>query len=81
MDHWYRAFLAECRVGAFSDEMYHYILGLPTEHAGSWTGAVGAVGTVACGSAACSELPRRWATMARWGNMEDAGPGVPDLRH
>ena len=54
--------------------MYHYILGLPTEHAGSWTGAVGGVGAVACGSAACSDLPHRWAIMthagATWGYMQ-----------
>ena len=34
-DPWYSALLDECRFGRLSDEAY-ILLGLPTEHAGSW---------------------------------------------
>ena len=35
-DPWYRCFLTECRAGNLSDEMYNYLMGLPTRHCGSW---------------------------------------------
>ena len=35
-DPWYSAFLDQCRRGYLDDEMYNFILGLPTEHCGSW---------------------------------------------
>ena len=35
-DPWYRCFLQECRAGALSDEMYNFLMGLPTRHCGSW---------------------------------------------
>ena len=36
-DEWYRKFLHECRQGQLTDEMYYFIIGVPTEHPGSWT--------------------------------------------
>ena len=35
-DTWYNLFLQECRTGNLSEEMYNYLMGFPTEHAGSW---------------------------------------------
>ena len=35
-DEWYNACLAECREGSLSEEMYNFLMGFPTEHAGSW---------------------------------------------
>ena len=35
-DPWYSSLLNECRDGRLSEEYYNFLLGLPTEHAGSW---------------------------------------------
>ena len=35
-DSWYSAVMEECRFGRLSHESYHFLVGLPTEHAGSW---------------------------------------------
>ena len=51
VDEWYSAFLQQCRKGAFTEEMYDYLMDLPTEHCGSWmpapeiTTGVGALST------------------------------------
>ena len=34
-DEWYNAFLTECRAGSLSEEMYNFLMGFPTQHAGS----------------------------------------------
>ena len=35
-DPWHSSLFDECRYGRLSEESYHFLLGLPTEHAGSW---------------------------------------------
>ena len=35
-DPWYSSVLEECRAGSLTDESYNFLLGFPTEHAGSW---------------------------------------------
>ena len=63
-DAWYDVFLQECRRGALSDEMYNFLIGCPTQHAGSWRldhpHNLGA----SCGNVRCAELPTRWYEMA-----------------
>ncbi len=74
-DEWYRKFLHECRQGQLTDEMYYFIIGVPTEHPGSWTpGQKGERPFLACGNDACAELPTTWREMvlnrATWDNMQ-----------
>ena len=45
-DPWYASVMEECRYGSLSHEAYHFLVGLPTEHAGSWN----ADGTLRCKS-------------------------------
>ena len=45
-DRWYAGVVEECRYGALPHEVYHFLVGLPTEHAGSWN----ANGTLICKS-------------------------------
>ena len=33
---WYNILLSQCRRGDLSEEMYNFLMGLPTEHCGSW---------------------------------------------
>ena len=35
-DKWYSKLMEACRYGALSNESYNFLVGLPTEHAGSW---------------------------------------------
>ncbi len=57
-DEWYRKFLHECRQGQLTDEMYYFIIGVPTEHPGSWTpGQKGERPFLACRNDACALLP------------------------
>ena len=49
-DTWYNLFLQECRTGNLSEEMYNYLMGFPTEHAGSWMPD----GTSTCADPDCS---------------------------
>ena len=74
-DEWYRKFLHECRQGQLTDEMYYFIIGVATEHPGSWTpGPKGERPFLACGNDACAELPTTWREMAlnraTWEDMQ-----------
>ena len=81
-DPWYRLFLARCRAGHLDDEMYNFILGLPTQHCGSWMAAdvavettrspekashSGTLGYAACGNTTCASLHEVWYRMAKEG--------------
>ena len=63
--------MEECRYGQFSEESYNFLVGLPTEHAGSWR----ADGTVQCGTEWCAALPEKWKSMAdhdlNWPAMQE----------
>ena len=69
-DRWYATVMEECRYGALSQEAYNFLVGLPTEHAGSWS----ADGTLHCNSDSCAELPQTWKRMsalgASWADMQ-----------
>ena len=69
-DPWYSAILEECRYGDLSDESYHFLLGLPTEHAVSWN----TDGTLNCKSEICAALPATWRKLAaadmQWSSMQ-----------
>ena len=65
-DPWYKTFLEECRSGSLSEEMYNYLMGLPTQHTGSWMPDK-ASGFVRCGNHLCTELPELWLRMAKEG--------------
>ena len=52
-DAWYSAFLKECRNGQLSEEMYNFLMGFPTLHAGSWMSNGSNEGQVTCGHADC----------------------------
>ena len=56
-DAWYSAFLKECRNGQLSEEMYNFLMGFPTLHAGSWMSNGSEEGQVTCGHADCQKLP------------------------
>ena len=62
-DPWYASVMEECRYGQLSEESYNYLVGLPTEHTGSWLSD----GTVQCGKAECAGLPLMWKSMAELG--------------
>ena len=59
-DPWYAGVMEECRYGQLSEESYNFLVGLPTEHTGSWR----ADGTVECGNAECAALPEKLKRMA-----------------
>ena len=69
-DPWYASVMEECRRGALSQEAYNFLVGLPTEHAGSWA----ADGTLQCNSKSCADLPDTWkrmsATGGTWADMQ-----------
>ena len=69
-DPWYSTCMEECRYGRLSDESYHFLLGLPTEHTGSWN----TDGTLTCGSDVCASLPPAWRSLAaadvQWSTMQ-----------
>ena len=83
-DEWYDAFLQQCRYGMLSEEMWHYLMGLPTEHCGSWipnpehentassdTATLSSEtteGFATCGNRACLELPTTWKRIASTGS-------------
>ena len=68
-DVWYNAFLMECRAGALSEEMYNFLMGFPTEHAGSWMPRHASGGErLLCQNEACEKLPARWRGMASVGS-------------
>ena len=52
-DPWYASVMEECRYGTLSQETYNFLVGLPTEHAGSWS----VDGTLQCKSKRCGDLP------------------------
>ena len=71
-DAWYNALLMECRAGLLSEEMYNFLMGFPTEHAGSWL-PPHAEGDerLLCQNAACEKLPAHWRIMASAGASWD----------
>ena len=72
-DPWYVRFLQECRVGNLSEEMYNFLMGLPTEHCGSWRPGEDDQEVVECGNAECAALPKRWQDIAlKGGTWEEA---------
>ena len=70
-DPWYAEIVEECRYGRLSEESYNFLVGLPTEHTGSWR----ADGTVECGKPECAALPQKWRRMAEqeldWEAMQE----------
>ena len=52
-DAWYNIFLQQCRQGNLTEEMYNYLMGLPTEHSGSWLPSDADPIRTACGNAEC----------------------------
>ena len=62
-DPWYSALLDECRFGRLSQECYNFLLGLPTEHAGSWPFFEQAC----CQTEQCKSLHDVWAQRKREG--------------
>ena len=67
VDAWFNAFLGQCRLGALEEDMYNFLTGLPTQHAGSWSPTACGQGTVDCGRPSCSVLPAAWNEMAQKG--------------
>ena len=69
-DPWYSAILEECRYGNLSDGSYNFLIGLPTEHAGSWN----TDGTLTCESDICAAIPATWRGLAaadvQWSTMQ-----------
>ena len=63
-DPWYSRFLQECRVGSLTEEMYNFLMGLPSEHCGSWRMCEDGEEVVECGNEACAALHRKWYEMA-----------------
>ena len=66
-DAWYNGVVAECRDGRLSMESYYFLMGLPTEHAGSWRSDEFGNHLLQCGSEACAQLPQKWLQMAKEG--------------
>ena len=70
-DPWYSALLEECRFGRLSEESYHFLLGLPTEHAGSWPFFEQA----GCQTERCRSLQKVWAERKKegeaWGTLHE----------
>ena len=72
-DEWYNACLAECREGSLSEEMYNFLMGFPTEHAGSWLPASkDKKERLLCERPACQSLPSQWKSMAITGETWQA---------
>ena len=86
-DPWYSHFLGQCRRGYLDDEMYNFIVGLPTQHCGSWMpasppesveaafhpeGRSTAAGYASCRNNACARLHEAWDKMARRGTTWQA---------
>ena len=86
-DPWYSAFLDQCRRGYLDDEMYNFIIGLPTEHCGSWLPTMSqaptehpptsrqsssAAGFASCRNIACSRLQTTWKDMSQAGSTWQA---------
>jgi len=55
-DPWYSSLLDECRYGCLSEESYNFLLGLPTQHAGSWPFFAEAH----CSAETCQKLDTVW---------------------
>ena len=67
-DAWYDSFLKECRVGDLSEEMYNFLMGFPTQHAGTWMPSrTNEAPRILCGTATCQTLHVRWTAMAAAG--------------
>ena len=69
-DPWYNDVLVQCRQGALNDENYCFLLGLPTQHVGSWRqpqDAEGSKGYAGCGNDDCNNLHQTWREMATLG--------------
>ena len=72
VDPWFSIFLNQCRMGALSQEMYHFFMGLPTQHTGSWLPSGEDDGYTACKEPACAALPDTWSQMAAQGEAWSA---------
>ena len=62
-DEWYLSVLTECRNGNLTDESYHFLLGLPTAHAGCWP----FTDKSKCQSEKCKKLVDEWIDLRRAG--------------
>ena len=76
-DPWYSALLDQCRRGYLDDEMYNFIVGLPTEHCGSWMPPISgqsssAAGFAGCENIACVHLQTAWNDMSQAGSTWQA---------
>lgn len=82
-DTWFNSVLMECRQGSLRHESYCFLLGLPTEHCGTWVVQDGR-GYNTCGVVECSTVPEIWRGMAcRGDRLLDAflGSLSPQVRH
>ncbi|CAK0869630.1 unnamed protein product [Prorocentrum cordatum] len=70
-DPWYNSVLQEAREGRMSEESYHFLMGMPTAHAGCWPFAAGCT----CQEGRCKTLDAVWADMklrgATWQAMRE----------
>ena len=78
-DQWYSALLQQCRRGDLSEEMYNFLIGVPTQHCGSWLPAAADerstsanIGRSSCREAACLALTQEWKSMVARGELWDA---------
>ena len=74
-DAWFDCFLQECRSGSLTDEMYNFLMGLPTRHCGSWLPKTGGSHEPAddpfllqCYNNSCAKVAAVWAQEARAGS-------------
>ena len=64
-DPFWNVFLQECRAGALTEEIYNFLMGFPTEHAGSWLPQEsGEKQNISCQNIGCEQLPHVWRDMA-----------------
>ena len=71
-DPWYSCLLNECRFGCLSTTMYRYLLGCPTQYAGSW---MPTNDKTTCGNQECNNLHHTWDYLkdeqnATWQTMQ-----------
>ena len=85
-DAWFDCFLQECRAGNLTDEMYNYLMGLPTRHCGSWLPKTMESQETAndpfllqCYDDNCQQLANVWAKEAKAGsNWESMYAKMPE---
>ena len=69
-DPWYNDVLMQCRHGELDVEDYCFLLGLPTNHCGSWLTSKGDVD--ACCSGDCRNIDATWRELAKRGASWEA---------